>query len=51
MSESEEYLVATVIMLGNNTLVDVPVIFATVDDTAVGTSSESNPITVCLFVW
>ena len=33
-------MVVTVMMVGNNTLIDVPVIFSTIDDTAIGNSSE-----------
>ena len=30
--ESEDHVVVTVMMVGNNTLIDVPVIFSTIDD-------------------
>lgn len=40
VGESDERVVVTATMVGNNTLVDVPVVFSTVDDTAVGVASE-----------
>ena len=33
-------MVVTVMMVENNTLIDVPVVFSTIDDTAIGNSSE-----------
>ena len=39
VSESDEYVVVTVRMVGGNSEVDLPIIFSTVDDTAVGTIS------------
>ena len=40
VSESDEYVVVVVRMVGGNSEVDLPVIFSTVDDTAVGTISK-----------
>ena len=40
VNEREELVVVMVTMLGNNSLVDLPVFFSTVDGTAIGVTSE-----------
>ena len=39
VDEGEGHVVVMVTMVGNNTLVDVPVFFSTIDNTAIGISS------------
>lgn len=46
ISESDEFVVVMVIMVGNNSEVDVPVVFNTIDNTAIGATSEEK-----LFAW
>ena len=42
VDEREEFVVVTATMVGNNSLVDVTVLFGTVDGTAIGIASETS---------
>ena len=42
VNEREEFVVVTATMVGNNSLVDVTVLFGTVDGTAIGIASETS---------